>query len=309
MEPALRIDGPELRICDLGHRRVLQSEEGRVKRLVCMVGVFNEAESYSRMMEALANRDKWLETIIALKETGLKKLPEGNLRISRNGNRMRYYVRTESGRENERYIPAKEAALAYQLAQKDYDKRLIQQAIEERRMVDKLYKFCADHSPEILYNKLSDSRKSLVTPIRLSDEQFVADWMGQEYKKKGFPLDYPEYYSVSGERVRSKSEVIIADRLSHSHVPYKYECPIELAGGIILYPDFTALNVRRREILFWEHLGMMGDEKYRENAFRKIDLYISCGIMPGKQLILTFETEHYPLNFNTVDRIIKGYLL
>ena len=28
----------------------------------------------------------------------------------------------------------------------------------------------------------------------------------------------------------------------------------------IIHPDFTVLNVRTREILYWEHLGMMDNK-------------------------------------------------
>ena len=52
-----------------------------------------------------------------------------------------------------------------------------------------------------------------------------------------------EYYTIKGERVRSKSEKIIADELYRYQIPYKYEFPLTLAThnrNIQLYPDFTA---------------------------------------------------------------------
>ena len=38
----------------------------------------------------------------------------------------------------------------------------------------------------------------------------------------------------------------------------------------IIHPDFTVLNVRTREILYWEHLGMMDNKEYIESALAKI---------------------------------------
>lgn len=48
------------------------------------------------------------------------------------------------------------------------------------------------------------------------------------------------------ERVRSKSEVIIADILNQEGIPYRYECPLQLKGWGKVYPDFTVLSERER---------------------------------------------------------------
>jgi len=71
----------------------------------------------------------------------------------------------------------------------------------------------------------------------------------------------PELYTAKGERVRSKSEIIIADSLMRAGVPYRYEFPIILNGYGKIYPDFTVLNVGLRKELYWEHLGMMDDSE------------------------------------------------
>ena len=45
------------------------------------------------------------------------------------------------------------------------------------------------------------------------------------------------------ERVRSKSEKIIADMLYHKNIPYKYECPINLKAV-----SYTHLDVYKRQV-------------------------------------------------------------
>ena len=70
--------------------------------------------------------------------------------------------------------------------------------------------------------------------------------------------DDTEFYSNNGVRVRSKSELIIANLLEQYDVPYKYEMPLSLDENGIVRPDFIALNVRLRSEYVWEHLGMSG---------------------------------------------------
>ena len=67
------------------------------------------------------------------------------------------------------------------------------------------------------------------------------------------------FYTSKGERVRSKSEVIIADVLNREGVPYRYEYPIYIKGIGKIYPDFTVLNIGIRKEMIWDHFGMMDD--------------------------------------------------
>ncbi len=56
----------------------------------------------------------------------------------------------------------------------------------------------------------------------------------------------PIFYTHKGERVRSKSEVIIANLLYKYQIPYRYEFPLTIKDFGITYPDFLILNVRKK---------------------------------------------------------------
>lgn len=73
-----------------------------------------------------------------------------------------------------------------------------------------------------------------------------------------------------GERVRSKSEVIIADMLNRKGISYRYEYPVYLKNVGQIYPDFTVLDAIRRREIYWEHLGMMDDPDYAEMAILRV---------------------------------------
>lgn len=79
----------------------------------------------------------------------------------------------------------------------------------------------------------------------LTDKRF-------EYRGKGFDESTSEFYTAKGEKVRSKSEVIIADVLSREGIPYRYEYPLYLKGIGKVHPDFTVLNVKQRKEIYWE---------------------------------------------------------
>jgi hypothetical protein len=59
--------------------------------------------------------------------------------------------------------------------------------------------------------------------------------------------------------------------------------------------------------MYWEHLGMMDDPVYVENALQKIALYEQNGIFPGEDLILTYETEQTILNTSKIEELVKRY--
>ena len=80
------------------------------------------------------------------------------------------------------------------------------------------------------------------------------------------------YKTIDGNRVRSKSEVIICNLLAKSQLRYEYERLLEYEPGKVINPDFTIFLDDGREF-YWEHVGMLGNEKYSEDWSKKLDIY------------------------------------
>ena len=87
----------------------------------------------------------------------------------------------------------------------------------------------------------------------------------------------------NGDLVRSKSEVIIADKLFARGVDYAYEQPLTLPSGRIRYPDFTIADPARGVTFYWEHLGLLDDPGYRKRWERKRAEYLEAGIRPWQE--------------------------
>ena len=149
------------------------------------------------------------------------------------------------------------------------------------------------------------------------DEQYAAKWQSVTWSGKSFSPDLPEVFTARGERVRSKSEVIIADTLFRHNIPYRYEFPLQLhrstqntrSSTVTFHPDFLCLNVRTRTEFYWEHFGIMDNPEYSNNAAGKLRLYTENGILPGRNLIITMETQKEPLNIRVLEKLISEFLL
>lgn len=56
-------------------------------------------------------------------------------------------------------------------------------------------------------------------------------------------------------------EVIICNLLSDNGIKYGYEKLMICSDGSVMNPDFT-IYLDNGEILYWEHVGTLGNEKY-----------------------------------------------
>ena len=256
----------------------------------------------------LENISKEIEKHIRRIRKRLEKAPEGSLRVSKTHGTCQFYNKTELYQTG-KYIHSKDRPLAVRLAQKDYDKKLLEALTGQQKAIEK---FIKDYDPDAaieVYEKLSAPRKELVTPEFLSDEEFIKQFLSEPFTRLGFKDTDQEFYTANGERVRSKSEILIADALLRNKVPYLCEFPVYDNGVIFAAPDFKCLNVRLRKIFYWEHLGKLGDQDYVNRNTNKFEKYTLSKDFDESSLILTFETENHPLNTKVIEEKIRRYLL
>ena len=229
----------------------------------------------------------------------------GNLRINRCKNSFQYYIVTEHGDTKGKYIPRKEIRKATAIAQRDYNKTAAGILKKQIKTLDSLIANYHPNAIDDAYTQLHPGRRTLVTPVREPTEDFIASWQHFPYTGKPFEINAPEFFTSTGVRVRSKSEVIIADALNRANIPYRYEYPTSVKGWGTLYPDFTCLDTRTREEIIWEHFGLMNDPDYVENAIQKIAHYAASGYILGKNFIITFESSTTTLSVKQVQSYIK----
>lgn len=265
----------------------------------------NSIQTMNEIAVLKASIEKTIEDL----NNRLGSAPEGTLRAARRPNGFQYYQMTEAHDTIGKYITRKNMQIASQLAQKEYDYKLLAVLEKQLKTINRFLNTYKQDEVFKVFESLNDSRKLLVTPEYLPDEEYVKQWLSMPYRKLPFNPGDPEYYTANHERVRSKSEIIIANTLKSYNIPYRYEFPVYEDGIPIGAPDFNCLNVRLRKEYYWEHLGMIGDEKYVNRNIIKLEKYTMAKDFDESRLILTFESDKHPLNTRIIEEKIRKYLL
>jgi hypothetical protein len=104
--------------------------------------------------------------------------------------------------------------------------------------------------------------------------------------------------ALSGDMLRSKSEVIIANLLHERGIPFRYEQPLFAGDGTLRLPDFTVTWAGKT--YYWEHVGLLDLTEYAEDWKRKQTWYARW--FPGQ---LTF-TEEGPHLSKVADDLIRN---
>lgn len=252
-----------------------------------------------------------IEQLINELQVCLNESIEGTLRVTHNHGSVQFYHNKKKGDTKGEYIKKKDENIALRLAQQDYDRKFIQYLMNKRTMLKNLLGSIKEISDKKIddmniYNGLSVDRKKLVDSHIIDDITYKEEWIKDKYLGKGFTENDPEIITEKGERVRSKSEKLIADKLYMMDIPYRYECPITLYGIGKIYPDFTILKVESRKEVILEHFGMMDNPDYSDKAIKKINMLEKNGYNMGDNLLCTFETSKTPINMKNVENMFMN---
>ncbi|MCR5702980.1 MAG: hypothetical protein K6G85_00040 [Eubacterium sp.] len=234
------------------------------------------------------------------------KPDDAKVKVSLKGNALQMYIKeTKEDGLFGRYLPQSEKERARNIVKGEYYGNL-KKVLEDRvNFFEKGARYLSEKQISEVYRNLGKGKQRLVEPVVLSDEQYRALWEQCEYVGKGFDENATEIYTERGERVRSKSEKIIADKLYRENIAYRYEYPLKLSNGVVVYPDFTILDeIRRRNIIF-EHFGMMDNAEYSNNTISKMQMYAREGYVLGDNLFVTMETSTRPLDSRMLDEIVE----
>ena len=260
------------------------------------------------IIKRMKERVKILKKSIRIAKKDVSRFPEGKLRVSYSNHRPRYYHVTEAGDAQGVYIKKENRSLAQKLAMKEYNGSFLKDAEMELAMLEKTIKRLSKSNADLSYHKLKIHRKVLVTPYVMTDELYIAQWQAAGTKQESFLTENLIYDTKRGDKVRSKSEAIIADVLYDLSIPYCYEKKLVLKDGSIRRPDFTILHVKKRQEIYLEHFGLLDHPEYLAKSLQKLDEYRANGIYPGKNLLFTYETEDLPLDIKGIRKMLDELL-
>lgn len=251
----------------------------------------------------LAER-KRIEAQIKSIDLELKQLPRKNIYCTRNGKFYKWY---ESNGKTSKYIPKKKREYAEKLARKKYLAYLRDELQQEKAAIDMYlshHNLIGKKSEQLL--EVGQPYAELLNPYFRPKSIESNEWMYSPYEHNEFHFDKLIYNTSIGINVRSKSEMLIVMCLHVKKIPFRYECLLRL-GDASFYPDFTIKHPTTGEIFYWEHFGMMESSEYVRNAFSKMKLYADFNIIPGVNLITTYETQNHPLDVEMINMMIEYY--
>ena len=260
----------------------------------------------NRFRGQLQSRQNLLEHVIVSKSESLKGAPSGKLYICARKNFTEYYLIDADNKRT--YISSDNMELIEGLAQKEYDKKALELALQEKDCIEKLLSKYPKISVDEYYPSLPQNRRALISPLLLPDDEYIANWYSRPASFKAISKDAVKIYTAKGEIVRSKSEKIIADRLDQLGIPYKYEAALTLNNGYVIHPDFTILDMRRRCEVYLEHCGMIDNKEYSDNLTKRVTLYSLNGIVISDRLLLTFETSDVPFDSRILDPMLTRFI-
>ena len=235
----------------------------------------------------------------------LSKAPSNSLVLQKKKKKYYWYERDHKT-QKVTYIPRKNISKAQRLALKAFYK----QKCKYCQMMLKALNAFRD-SFDLHTGDMDDFLKANPGITELLEIQKlyspeVRNWINLYNPPSTYYEENLKIKTLSGILVRSKSECLIADSLLYHMIPFKYEYTTEI-GMTLISPDFTIMHPRTEEIIIWEHFGMIDNPEYAGSMLTKIRAYIEVGYVIGKNLIVTFETSHHPLDSETVEYIITKF--
>jgi hypothetical protein len=250
-----------------------------------------------------------IESIIKKVEEKLKNQAPGKIWICRKGNSYQYFSvtkKSKNGNIKRSYIRKSEQGKIKRLLQNEYLTKALLVLKKSEKALKQFVKYYDCQKIINLYERLPQGKKNHVIPFIYDDEAFARKWQSQIFERK--TVEKSDFITARNEKVRSKSEHIIANLLQQKNVPYHYEFPLKLKNGLVIHPDFYCLNKRTQESFYWEHFGMMTDREYAANFVQRLSLFSQNNIFPGRNLLITTESDSKPLSTKDIERLIDNFL-
>ena len=209
-------------------------------------------EDYKEYLENQLKRIVRMISEIDLHLEKSKVFPDKYINYCKSNGKIQYCW-VDKKTKKRKYAKLDEIESVRNVAQRDYEEKLRTKLCIIKKSLERFLSEYDIPSLEEIYSRMSDARKELVIPIIEPKELRIKKWKNVEYEPMGFEEGDPIFISDKGIRVRSKSELMIANTLEKMNIPFHYEYPtrIKLLGNV--RPDFTCLNERTGKQYMWKN--------------------------------------------------------
>ena len=260
----------------------------------------------------------------------LRKLPRGMLRIWKNGSgrTMQFRQYQYEGKTRLKSIGS-DPEQVYALAHKTYLMEKLRRIEANLRILKAEGSKLLSLDPEEILRSLPKNYGTL-NPLRVVDPDAVKspdyphpvfdksivpkpaalsigrmdarEWAAQPYCANTKNLHQKIHTTGRGVACRSKNEALILEKYDALKILYHYDEVVLLPDGYVspdvIFPDPYGM------LIYHEHAGMR-TESYLNDLADKIQAYAACGILPGYNLIVTFDHEDGGVNMDMIEALLR----
>ena len=251
-----------------------------------------------------------------------KDCVEGGLACCRTHGKETFLHTSQSNGKYIRTVVGKDSDMLKALARKEYLNRTIKVLKNNvavlSKAAEKLQPMDVDYLREKMlkpYRSLPDEYffKGLFDRPGINQaDQYIegikrhVEWAKEPYEKSTYKPERRKYPTSAGFKVRSKSEQSIVEQLVNYGVPFRYEEVIWI-NNWPYSSDFTFRD-RGKNKFYWEHAGMMDIPVYKNKHEHKMKTFEGIGIVPWKNLIVTYDVDEV-INVPLIKSIIENEVL
>jgi hypothetical protein len=262
------------------------------------------------------------EKMSDLFKSELDSSPDGKLIYQNNGQYKQFiHLINENGKRIRKGINTN-SEMIKALARKEFNSKALKifsnNIAALRRAIDRQIPFDPDQILQsmtkayaLLPEEYFFDREKLIIAEDLDDDLLIKvkrheAWWKKPYKEYwGYP-EKKEKRTSRGQKVRSVSEMLIAEALYKYSIPFHYEEELEVDGKTFA-PDFTFEGSDYRPF-YLDYFGMMDNAKYAKRNIIKLADYYDIGLIPGDNLIVVFDSKGI-MNAAVIEAIIKNEII
>jgi len=238
----------------------------------------------------------------------LESYPQGLLGQTKQNGVYKLMLTDKSGDRRIRKTVSEGTELFSSVIQREYLKNKYNSLSEDCRLLEKLLQSINKKGLSIedeLLKKYTILNKSQISGAL--KEMRADSWESEEYEHFNYYEEAKRHMTSRGLMVRSKSELLIAEKLYDYGISFRYEQVIHI-GTYTVAPDFT---IRRRDgkLFYWEHEGLTNSQTYLDRQIKKSQMYAGIGIVPWDNLIVTYDNTYGEVNLRIIGSEIENKLL
>lgn len=236
----------------------------------------------------------------------LKLLPKGSLSTQTIKGKTYY---THKLKDKRKYLGRKDQATVQALQKRHFLSASIKRIQSNLDAMEKFIKHYKMIDPNVIGDSFTKAYRPLPDDcFDLSKSINFTTWENEPYDKCKKFLEQLKHMTMKGEKVRSKSEAIVANMLVSRNIPYHYEEVLKLPD-ITLNPDFKIAVRSENRFRLLEHCGMISKPKYRDTFLEKLETYLLNGYIPFIDVVFTFDDQEGRIDTLQISKILNAFML